>query len=101
MLFRSVVVDSFFAPCHFGEVAEVRVIGTSPLCIPSFGIGTHFTNDFPGMPHLNIVIKLVASKITESWPFFNDTCKLSEDSGKHSGKPEVVKRFLAILHMEE
>ena len=23
----------------------------SPLCIPSFGIGTHFTNDFPGMPH--------------------------------------------------
>lgn len=73
----------------------------SPLCIPSFGIGTHFTNDFPGMPHLNIVIKLVASKITESWPFFNDTCKLSEDSGKHSGKPEVVKRFLAILHMEE
>ena len=69
------------------------------FCQPSFGIGTHFTNDFPGMKPLNIVIKLVAAKITESWNFYNDTCKLSEDEGKHSGNPEVVKRFMAALHI--
>ena len=58
------------------------------LCQPSFGIGTHFTNDFEGVEPMNIVIKLVAAKITESWDFYNDTCKISEDKGKHTGKPE-------------
>ena len=70
------------------------------LCIPSFGIGTHFTNDFPGIKHLNIVIKLTAIKITELWNFYNDTCKLSEDAGKHTGNSAVVKRFMEILHLK-
>jgi nicotinate phosphoribosyltransferase len=70
-------------------------------CQPSFGIGTHFTNDFPGVEPLNIVIKLVASKITESWAFFNDTCKLSEDKGKHTGDPAVIRRFMETLHIKE
>lgn len=70
------------------------------MCLPSFGIGTHFTNDFPGVRPLNIVIKLVAAKITEQWTFYSDTCKLSEDHGKYTGKPEVVRRFLDILHIE-
>jgi nicotinate phosphoribosyltransferase len=48
---------------------------------------------------MNIVIKLVAAKITESWNFYNDTCKLSEDRGKFTGKPEVVGRFLETLHL--
>lgn len=69
-------------------------------CQPSYGIGTHFTNDFPGIEPLNIVIKLVAAKITEQWTFFNDTCKLSEDHGKYTGKKEVVDRFVKILHLE-
>ena len=69
-------------------------------CIPSFGIGTHFTNDFPRIRPLNIVIKLVAAKITEQWDFYSDTCKLSEDHGKYTGKPEVVARFLETLHMK-
>lgn len=68
-------------------------------CIPSFGIGTHFTNDFPGVKPRNIVIKLTAVKITESWDFYNDTCKLSEDKGKHTGNPEVVERFMRTLHL--
>lgn len=67
-------------------------------CQPSFGIGTHFTNDFDGVEPMNIVIKLVAAKITELWPFYNDTCKLSEEDGKHTGKPEVVRRFMETLH---
>ncbi|MBD5538937.1 MAG: nicotinate phosphoribosyltransferase [Desulfovibrio sp.] len=71
----------------------------APLCQPSFGIGTHFTHDFPGVAPLNIVIKLVAAKITESWPFYNETCKLSEDASKHTGDPAVVRRFMEALHM--
>lgn len=70
-------------------------------CLPSFGIGTHFSNDFPGFKHLNIVIKLLAVKITETWPFYNDTCKLSEEPGKHTGNPEVVKRFMESIHLKE
>lgn len=68
-------------------------------CVPSFGIGTHFTNDFPTLSPLNIVIKLVAAKITEKWPFYNDTCKLSEDRGKYTGDPAVVRRFMECLHI--
>ncbi len=70
------------------------------VCQPSFGIGTHFTNDFPGISPMNIVIKLVAAKITESWTFYNDTCKLSEDYGKYTGDPEVVRRFKDALHID-
>jgi nicotinate phosphoribosyltransferase len=70
-------------------------------CQPSFGIGTHFTNDFEGIKPRNIVIKLVAVKITESWTFYNDTCKLSEDKGKHTGKPEVIERFKKAVNFQE
>ncbi|MBD5305993.1 MAG: nicotinate phosphoribosyltransferase [Bacteroides sp.] len=69
-------------------------------CIPSFGIGTHFTNDFPGIKPRNIVIKLLAVKITELWPFYCDTCKLSEDKGKYTGNSETVKRFLEAIHYD-
>lgn len=68
-------------------------------CIPSFGIGTHFTNDFPGVKPMNIVIKLLSVKITESWPFYSQTCKLSEDKGKYTGDPATVKRFMETLHI--
>lgn len=70
-------------------------------CIPSFGIGTHFTNDFPGVKPRNIVIKLLAVKITESWPFFCPTCKLSEDKGKYTGDPATVKRFIETLQLSD
>ncbi|MDE6136948.1 MAG: nicotinate phosphoribosyltransferase [Muribaculaceae bacterium] len=70
-------------------------------CMPSFGIGTHFTNDFEGVRPRNIVVKLIAVKITESWPFYCSTCKLSEDRGKYTGDKATVARFLEALHMEE
>lgn len=70
-------------------------------CRPCFGIGTHFTNDFDNVLPMNIVIKLVAAKITEAWPFYNDTCKLSEDTGKHTGKPEVIQRFKEALNWQD
>ncbi|MDE6091334.1 MAG: nicotinate phosphoribosyltransferase [Duncaniella sp.] len=72
----------------------------SDKCQPSFGIGTHFTNDFPGIKPMNIVVKLVAVKITESWPFYSLTCKLSEDKGKYTGDEATVRRFMDILHIE-
>lgn len=70
-------------------------------CQPSFGIGTHFTNDFDGVKPMNIVIKLVGVKITELWNYYNDTCKISEDVGKHTGKPEVIKRFMEAINMKQ
>lgn len=68
-------------------------------CQPAFGIGTHFTNDFPDLRPMNIVIKLVAAKITESWTFYNETCKLSETPGKETGSPAVIRRFKEALHI--
>lgn len=68
-------------------------------CQPSFGIGTHFTNNFPGVKPRNIVIKLTSVKITESWPFYFSTCKLSEDKGKYTGDPETVGIFLRLLNI--
>lgn len=68
-------------------------------CQPSFGIGTHFTNDFEGVKPMNIVIKLTDVKITESWPFYSQTCKLSEDHGKYSGEPATVQRFRDVLKL--
>lgn len=70
-------------------------------CLPSFGIGTHFTNNIPGVRPMNIVIKLVAIKITETWDFFNGTCKLSQDAGKHAGDDTVVERFKQAIHFEQ
>lgn len=70
-------------------------------CLPSYGIGTHFTNDFNGVKPRNIVIKLTDVKITESWPFYSQTCKLSEDKGKYSGDEATVSRFLATLHLTD
>ncbi len=68
-------------------------------CLPSYGIGTHFTNDFAGVKPRNIVIKLTDVKITESWPLYSQTCKLSEDKGKYSGDKATVARFLETLHL--
>ena len=82
-----------------GEAIEIQKYACDK-CQPSFGIGTHFTNDFDGLKPMNIVIKLVAVKITESWPFYCQTCKLSEDHGKYSGDPATVRRFMEAIHLK-
>lgn len=103
--YQSLGIDSHTKQVTFSNALDVeRAIAihryAADKCQPSFGIGTHFTNDFPGIRPMNIVIKLVAMKITESWDFYNETCKISEDKGKYTGKPEVIKRFMAALHMK-
>ncbi len=71
-------------------------------CIDSYGIGTHITCDSKpwGFSPMNIVIKLTQIKITEKREF-NDTCKMSEDLGKYTGKPETVKIFKTLLHIDD
>lgn len=103
--YRSLGIDSKTKQVVFSNALDVSSAiqiqqYAKNYCLPSFGIGTHFTNDFVGVKPLNIVIKLVAAKITESWAFYNDTCKISEDKGKHTGNPEVVKRFMEALHIK-
>ena len=103
--YQSLGIDSHTKQVTFSNALDVeRAIAihryAADKCQPSFGIGTHFTNDFPGIRPMNIVIKLVAVKITESWDFYNETCKISEDKGKYTGKPEVINRFMAALHMK-
>lgn len=103
--YRSLGIDSRTKQVIFSNALDTdRAIEIQhyarEYCQPSFGIGTHFTNDFEGVKPMNIVIKLVAVKITESWTFYNDTCKLSEDDGKHTGKPEVIRRFMEALNMK-
>ena len=51
---------------------------------PVFGIGTHFTNDFPGSPALNMVIKLFA---VDGIP----VVKLSDSPTKASGDSDAVR----------
>jgi len=101
--YRQLNIDSRSKQVIFSNALDTeRAIAINEFardyCQPSFGIGTHFTNDFDGIKPMNIVIKLVAVKITESWTFYNDTCKLSEDRGKHTGKPEVIERFKTLVN---
>lgn len=62
----------------------------------SFGIGTNFTNDV-GVKPLNIVIKLVATKI-EGHEWIN-TVKLSDDTDKNTGDKDEVNLCKQILKL--
>lgn len=103
--YRSLKIDPttkqfvFSNGLNVDEAIKIQQYATGK-CIPSFGIGTHFTNDFPGVMPMNIVIKLWAVKITESWPFYCETCKLSEDEGKYTGNKATVERFMEAIHMK-
>ena len=61
----------------------------------SFGIGTNLTNDV-GLQPMNIVIKLTDVNFDGSWL---PVIKISDEKGKHTGKPEVIhlaKNLLGI-----
>ena len=67
----------------------------------SFGIGTNFTNDIiDGIKPLNIVIKM-----TDCKPYGESnwlpTVKLSDVSGKHTGKTEEIELCKKTLRVEE
>ncbi len=103
--YRSLNIDSATKQVVFSNGLDVdRAIRIQRYaegkCQPSFGIGTHFTNDFAGVEPMNIVIKLTSVKITESWPFYCQTCKLSEDKGKYTGDAATVACFRTLLHID-
>lgn len=60
-------------------------------CIPSAGIGTHFTNDCGAKP-LNIVIKISACNGIP-------VVKLSDDLGKASNDPDTVRKVKEQLNI--
>jgi len=65
------------------KAVEIRThVGSRVKAV--FGIGTHFTNDFPGSPALNMVIKLFA---VEGIP----VVKLSDAPTKASGDPDAIR----------
>ena len=78
----------------------------SQYVLDSYGIGTHFTNDWAPIfqkkgldiiiKALNMVIKLVAVRLN-SKDFWKDTCKLSGDPGKAVGKKSCIVRFMEQL----
>lgn len=59
----------------------------------SFGIGTHFTNDFGYIP-LNMVIKLTEVCINGEWV---GAVKLSDNEGKHTGTEKDIEIAKATL----
>ena len=65
----------------------------------SYGIGTYFSNDIPGIKPLNIVIKMI-----EAAPFGNDwtsTIKLSDVKGKHTGDKKVIGLAKQVLGIDK
>ena len=67
----------------------------------TFGIGTNLTNDVGhGIKPMNIVMKLFACKLDEKMPW-QDTVKLSDSVGKHTGEPEEIDLAMRVLRIEE
>lgn len=65
----------------------------------SMGIGTHFTCDIDNVKPSNMVIKLVAAKMTESREWHN-CIKLSDDKGKYTGDKETINIYKKLLNIE-
>lgn len=64
----------------------------------AFGIGTNLTND-TGFRPSNIVMKLSQCKMNANQEW-RDCVKLSDDPGKHTGKPEEVRACLYELKLD-
>ena len=62
----------------------------------SYGIGTHLTCDVTDCKPMNIVVKLVKCRITESREW-HDCVKLSCDKGKTLGNNDKCKYLLSVI----
>ena len=88
---RLVFSDSLDTDKYIGWDTTFRKWGQ-----PIGGIGTHFTNDC-GVKPLNMVIKMTGADFGHGMV---DVVKLSDNKGKHTGKPEAIelaKRELGIV----
>lgn len=67
----------------------------------TFGVGTNLTNDVGNHTKpMNIVMKLFACKITKNQPWQN-TVKLSDAVGKHTGDIKEMRLAMETLNIEE
>lgn len=62
----------------------------------SYGVGTNLTCDITNCKPMNIVVKLVRCRITESREW-HDCVKLSCDKGKTLGNPEKCAYLLSVI----
>ena len=60
----------------------------------SYGIGTWFTNDIPGVKPLNIVIKMDSVLIDDEWV---PCVKLSDEPGKYTGDKDTIELAKRVL----
>ncbi len=63
----------------------------------SFGIGTNLTNDV-GLKPMNIVLKLIS--VAEPDIPWTNVVKLSDEKGKHTGDPKMIRLAKEILEIE-
>lgn len=63
----------------------------------SFGIGTNLTNDV-GLKPMNIVLKLTS--VAEPDIPWTSVVKLSDEKGKHTGDPKMIRLAKEILEIE-
>ena len=89
--------DIIYSDNLFVEKA-VDIRDKTEKIIPArFGIGTNFTNDYPGLKPVNMVIKLCAVFIDGiGWV---NVLKLSDDVGKHTGTKEEADHVKRILNI--
>ncbi len=79
-----------------GRVAEITHAAKGKIGI-SFGIGTNLTNDV-GLKPMNIVMKLTAVQFDgKRWV---STVKLSDEPGKHTGDPGMIRLAKEVLGIE-
>src|SRR5690606_20566833 len=63
----------------------------------SFGIGTNLTNDV-GLKPMNIVLKLIS--VAEPDIPWTNVVKLSDEPGKHTGDPKMIRLAKEILDID-
>ncbi|HEX2535655.1 MAG TPA: nicotinate phosphoribosyltransferase [Chitinophagaceae bacterium] len=81
---------------NYDRVARIAAFCRGKIGM-SFGIGTNLTNDV-GVKPLNIVMKMVeAAPEGGTWI---PVVKLSDEKGKHTGRPQVIELAKAILAMD-
>lgn len=89
----SLTVDKVVEICNYIKSSQKDFMRKKYEIEPVFGIGTHFTNDYPDA--LNIVIKLSKIKCIK-WGW-KDCVKLSDTPGKHFGKKQAVQQVKSQL----
>jgi nicotinate phosphoribosyltransferase len=94
--YRRLKIDPMSKIIIFSDALDVKkAVALNEYCSgkirAAFGIGTHFTNDVPDSPALNIVMKL--DKLDGE-----SVVKLGEDVGKATGDPTALKIAMHTFH---